>query len=145
MAGISVKEEDVEDESMLLECNDDGEALSLFGEATPVPPGVVLDKLSAMLSTGRARLRFASGRSCLDGELAHCPRSGLPRLLALSAFVGICWRLPFFVDAAVRPMSYAADLRWNDALFGNWTQCRNWKRLRKPEFRNSSIQETGFM
>ena len=26
MAGISVKEEDVEDESMLLECNDDGEA-----------------------------------------------------------------------------------------------------------------------
>ncbi|CAE7616788.1 unnamed protein product [Symbiodinium sp. CCMP2456] len=60
---VSVKEEDAEDEVMLLECNDESEALTVLGDATPVPPGVVLDKLSAMLSTGRARLRFASGRS----------------------------------------------------------------------------------
>mmetsp|Transcript_56551 Transcript_56551/g.106070 ORF Transcript_56551/g.106070 Transcript_56551/m.106070 type:complete len:430 (-) Transcript_56551:29-1318(-) len=59
-AGSVVKEEE-EDVDRPLENADESEALNLLGEPTPVPPGVVLDKLSALLFTGRARLRFSSG------------------------------------------------------------------------------------
>ncbi|CAE7567471.1 unnamed protein product [Symbiodinium sp. CCMP2592] len=110
---VSVKEEDAEDDSMLLERNDESEALTVLGEATPVPPGVVLDKLSAMLSTGRARLRFASGRSWgVNGVVFNtwtsfrCDPDGSCRLVDSAD-----WRTGTREDWAASELQQLADLR----------------------------------
>ncbi|CAE7680651.1 unnamed protein product [Symbiodinium necroappetens] len=110
---VSVKEEDAEDEVMLLECDDESEALTVLGDATPVPPGVVLDKLSAMLSTGRARLRFASGRSWgVNGVVFNTWTSfrydpdGSCRLVD-----GADWRTGTREDWAASELQQLADLR----------------------------------
>ncbi|CAE8602728.1 unnamed protein product, partial [Polarella glacialis] len=69
---VAVKEEDLDpgDDEAKLERGDDLQALELLGDPVPVPPGVVLDKLSSLLSSGRVLLRFDDGKKWgVNGKL----------------------------------------------------------------------------
>eukprot|EP00930_Biecheleria_cincta_P019122 TRINITY_DN14691_c0_g1_i2.p1 TRINITY_DN14691_c0_g1~~TRINITY_DN14691_c0_g1_i2.p1 ORF type:complete len:583 (+),score=151.50 TRINITY_DN14691_c0_g1_i2:28-1749(+) len=63
-AGVKAEpDEEDADEEEGLERGDTSKALETLGDPVPVPPGVVLDKLSALLCTGRVLLRFNAGDS----------------------------------------------------------------------------------